>query len=151
MRRLMAFPDRCTGCRICESVCSLFNDRAVRPFRSRVKVVKLRDGLSNMPVLCLQCLKAPCAERCPAKAISRRGDALVIDREACIGCGVCVTACPFGAITMVDGEPLKCELCGGDPVCVKYCAAKALQFIELPKASEARQLEHALKALKAGG
>jgi len=122
----------------------------MRPFRSRIKVARAKDGLSNVPVLCLQCLKAPCAEQCPVNAISSREGLVVVDRQACIGCGACVTACPFGAITLIDGEVLKCELCGGDPACVKYCAAKAVQFIDISKAAEIKQQEHALKALKVG-
>ncbi len=147
LKRIIVFPDKCTGCRLCESVCSLVNEGVVRPFKSRVRVVKVKDGLANMPIICHQCLKAPCAEQCPVNAISSREGVVVVDRQACIGCGVCVTACPFGAVTMIDGAVLKCELCGGDPACVKYCAAKAIQFIEVSRAAEVRQQEHALKAL----
>jgi Fe-S-cluster-containing hydrogenase component 2 len=41
-------------------------------------------------------------------------------------------ACPFGMI-FVDAEKgfaVKCDLCGGDPECVKYCIPEALRFEE---------------------
>ena len=42
--------------------------------------------------------------------------------EKCTGCKLCIKACPFGAIQVgPNREILKCDLCGGDPECVKYC------------------------------
>ena len=49
-----------------------------------------------------------------------------------IGCRACVAACPFGAIRYwpEDNKILKCDLCGGDPACVRYCATKILSLEE---------------------
>jgi electron transfer flavoprotein alpha subunit len=55
-----------------------------------------------------------------------------IVRENCVGCGMCVPACPFGAISMVDGKASvgpECTLCGA---CVKACRFDAIEF-ERPK------------------
>jgi electron transfer flavoprotein alpha subunit len=49
-------------------------------------------------------------------------------REKCVGCGMCVPACPFGAISMVDGKATigpDCTLCGA---CVKACKFSAIEF-----------------------
>jgi len=55
-----------------------------------------------------------------------------IDKEHCIGCGGCLSVCPYGAISMVRGEdgtmrsdsnPLLCKGCG---VCAVTCPAKAI-------------------------
>jgi anaerobic carbon-monoxide dehydrogenase iron sulfur subunit len=53
-----------------------------------------------------------------------------LNDELCNGCGECVTACPFDAIWMDEhrGVAIKCDLCGGEPVCVRYCAPGALMF-----------------------
>jgi carbon-monoxide dehydrogenase iron sulfur subunit len=57
----------------------------------------------------------------------------------------CVFACPFGA-TFVDqdsGRVLKCDLCDGDPTCVKVCPTGALTFEELSKETYLKLLENA--------
>ncbi|MCS7131978.1 MAG: hypothetical protein NZ934_04555, partial [Hadesarchaea archaeon] len=43
-----------------------------------------------------------------------------------------VEACPFGAIALhpSKGVAIKCDLCGGDPACVKQCMPGALKLIE---------------------
>ena len=49
--------------------------------------------------------------------------------DACIRCGKCIEACPFAAISWHPKTelPLVCDVCGGDPECVKFCASKALE------------------------
>jgi len=68
---------------------------------------------------------------CPTKAISRNNLGVnQVDRELCIGCGECVSACPFGAINIPENEeiPISCDLCGGDPQCVYYCPREVLIY-----------------------
>lgn len=44
---------------------------------------------------------------------------------------MCMLACPFGCIVVSDkGYAEKCDLCGGDPECVKFCASGAIRFAE---------------------
>lgn len=80
--------------------------------------------------VCLQCADPACLEVCPTGALSRdeeRG-CVVLDEGACTGCGLCVEACPFGGIFLVDGKAVKCEVCDA-PLCVRACAAKALECV----------------------
>ena len=69
---------------------------------------------------------------CPTGALYEDPEShLVIhDPALCDGCGHCVEACPFDAIWIDEREcvALKCDLCGGDPQCVKYCSPGALLF-----------------------
>lgn len=44
----------------------------------------------------------------------------------CVGCGVCVGACPFGAIAMHDGKAQITEACTGCGACVDSCPAGAI-------------------------
>jgi Fe-S-cluster-containing hydrogenase component 2 len=71
---------------------------------------------------------------CPKKAISRDEELgrVVIDYDQCIGCKMCVMACPFGAMSvdLEEEQVIKCDLCSGEPTCVRFCDAKALKYVE---------------------
>jgi len=60
---------------------------------------------------------------------------LKINKEVCIGCGICEASCPFGAIEMIDGLPQigdSCTLCGA---CVESCEVEALSISTGEKAN----------------
>lgn len=126
-----SFPSQCTGCRICELICSFTHYHIFNPSLSRIKVTKIEPLLIDHPVTCRQCQRPPCHEVCPTHAITRNNDLGVnhIHEKLCIGCGECALACPFGAIYIPSGEnfPISCDLCGGDPQCVRFCPFKVLQ------------------------
>ena len=125
---------KCTGCRLCEIVCSIKKNGAVNPTRARITVIKWEPICVETPMLCQQCESAPCIAVCPVKALARDEDLnrVTIDYDLCIGCKFCVVACPFGAmgIDPVARKVIKCDLCDGDPTCVKFCETKALQYVD---------------------
>lgn len=57
------------------------------------------------PRPCMQCQRPPCTPVCPVNATWKRPDGVVvIDYDKCIGCGYCVTACPYNARSRDLGE-----------------------------------------------
>jgi len=125
---------KCTGCRLCELACSVRNEGVSSPTRSRIQVVKWDEEGCYVPMVCQQCEDAPCAEVCPVQALTRdpETDVIRLDEQRCIRCRLCVQACPFGAMGYdgVRETVFKCELCGGDPECVKFCEPGALAYVE---------------------
>ncbi|MCK4658686.1 MAG: 4Fe-4S dicluster domain-containing protein [Phycisphaerae bacterium] len=122
--------EKCTSCRLCELVCAQRNAGSFRPSYARIRV-EIRAGEAlYFPMTCIQCEDAPCMEACPTEALVRdaQTNAVVVVEELCEECGICESACPYGAIRCVDGKPIKCELCGGDPECVRFCASGALSY-----------------------
>ena len=107
--------EKCTGCRRCELVCSVFHDGVSNPAKSRIKVEKWEwEGL-YIPMTCRQCVDAPCLNVCPVKAIYREETEgrVHVDHDMCIGCRSCVAVCPFGAMNFNpwDKKVFKCDLC----------------------------------------
>ena len=150
---LMIDHERCTGCRLCELVCSVWHDGVSNPARSRIRVVKWESEGIYVPVSCQQCDDAPCINVCPSKALARDQEtqAVIVDYRLCIGCRSCVAVCPFGAISYnaIDVKIIKCDLCGGEPQCVRFCDVKALTYVEADRLSDNRKRDAAKKVYTA--
>ena len=123
---------KCTGCRMCEASCSLAHFDACGRQYSRIRVAKNEEAGEDKPLVCRQCAEAPCIEACPELALNRDGSnsATVLSGSVCTGCLLCVSVCPHAGIFVgpsLQPEPvLICDLCGGDPQCVRYCETGAL-------------------------
>jgi carbon-monoxide dehydrogenase iron sulfur subunit len=154
---LMINYEKCTGCRMCEFVCTVVHQGVSNPSRARIKVVKWEAEGLYIPMSCQQCQDAPCMNVCPVKAISRDQplDFVKIDYDVCIGCRACVSACPFGAMSfdVVDRRVIKCDLCDGDPQCVRFCEVKALEYVDADRVSvlKKRDAAHRLSVAEKEG
>lgn len=126
--------ERCTGCRLCEMVCSVKKEGVSDPSRARIHIIKWEMEGFYLPMFCQHCEEPLCAAVCPVNAI-QRDEALgrvIVDSQLCIGCRACISACPLGGVGF-DGKErkvLRCDLCEGDPTCVKYCETRAIQYME---------------------
>ena len=131
-RRIVADADKCCGCRVCEMVCSLRTAGVFDPNRSAIHRNTLVPDLRFSLTICPQCPTMPCAQVCLVHAISRDevAGAVVVDPDLCNLCGACVEACPLEQIVIVDERVLKCDLCGGDPLCVRWCPRGVLSVAE---------------------
>ena len=131
-KALSIVPERCTGCMQCELACGYVQTGAWQPSRSLIRVNIFDELASYAPYTCFQCEEAWCLQSCPTNAIAIQPDtgAKVIIPEACVSCGVCTISCPFGTIFYDDrtAKASKCDLCDGDPACVRSCPTQAIEF-----------------------
>jgi Fe-S-cluster-containing hydrogenase component 2 len=146
-RRLAVIPELCSGCRLCELACAAEHFSVNNPKKSAIRVVvTYPQPVIRVPVVCSQCKVPVCADACPVNALSRRGGVVRLDREACISCMHCVDACPFGAMyAHAEIEnPIKCDLCGGDPACVKACPKNVIRLIPEQALGESKRINNVL-------
>jgi len=129
----------CTGCMTCVLACK--QENLTRPGVQWNRVLELEnaalDHITYVRHSCMQCDDPPCMQNCPAKAITKRADGIVvIDQKKCIGCGGCVDSCPYGAPRLntdqqyfpgetlpfeKDAAPFRVQLPGKSSKCT-FCA-----------------------------
>ncbi len=101
---------RCAGCGACVVACQLQNNQG--PGVSWVKLDTVewgrgrRRGGARVPAARLHALREPeCVSVCPTGASQKLDDGVVIvDYDACITCGYCMSACPYGARVLNEGK-----------------------------------------------
>ena len=112
---------KCSGCHLCEMVCSLFHLGAINTEKSAIRVQK--DDLDtslNVPVLCLQCKEMKCLD----------SEEVVegLEREKFIWNRIRAERCPFNTLGVFGENAYHCDLCGGRPQCVKVCTPRAIRI-----------------------
>ncbi|MGD9388060.1 MAG: 4Fe-4S dicluster domain-containing protein [Gammaproteobacteria bacterium] len=141
---------KCQGCGTCMMSCSLAHAGVSSYSLSRIQV--LQDSFADWPddvliATCRQCQDAPCVEVCPTGANRpdpEHGFVRRIDPELCIGCKLCITACPYTPVRLQwdkdHRKSQKCDLCvdtpfldekggpGGVQACVRACPVGAIAF-----------------------
>ncbi len=161
--------DTCVGCQACVTACKGWNDRddgqvgglsdsdpygadpsgvfLNRVHSYQVEVPGAEAQVVNFPRSCLHCADAPCVTVCPTGASFKRAEdgIVLVNEDACIGCGLCAWACPYGAreLDPRQGVMKKCTLCvdriyNDDlpkedrvPACVRTCPTGARHFGDL--------------------
>lgn len=152
-KMLTIHADKCTGCRNCELACAMQHEGSFRLTSTRVHVYTWeREGFS-VPMMCQQCSDAPCVKVCTPHALERNAltGLVALDAARCIGCKMCVQACPFGNAVWEEAtkQILKCDTCGGDPQCAKFCPTGALVWTDDDVSVRARKHATAAKLKQA--
>lgn len=130
-------PSRCIGCQACVQACAECDTHKGRPM-IHLEYVERGRSTQTVPVICMHCESPTCAEVCPADAIKKAEDGVVMSarKPRCVACNNCVLACPFGVPKMMNDLELmmKCDMCydrtsaGKKPMCATVCPSGALFF-----------------------
>lgn len=143
---LLIDSDLCVGCDNCEAACAATHGGYSRLDRKGGKSF----AAVQIPISCRHCENPLCMLDCPPDALTRTQNGEVIIRDSCIGCGNCVSNCPYGVIKMVydtvdtgwslwsllkptkkekgPAKAAKCDMCrdlSGGPACVRACPTGA--------------------------
>ncbi|WP_082926603.1 formate dehydrogenase subunit beta [Cupriavidus sp. D384] len=150
---------KCIGCKACQAACMEWNDLRgdvgtnVGVYDNPadldehtwtlMRFTEYENPNGNLEWLirkdgCMHCEDPGCLKACPSPgAIVQYANGIVdFHEENCIGCGYCITGCPFNIprISKQDHKAYKCTLCsdrvavGQEPACVKTCPTGAIVF-----------------------
>lgn len=157
-KKILVVLDCCIGCHACEIACRQENDLTHETDSQWCRVITIKPRrvygdfhLDFYPTMCLHCDNPFCAECCPAGAIIKREDGIVVvDEKKCDECKLCVYACPYGAMhyNEVTKTVGKCNLClerieyGIEPSCVQHCLGGALRYVTPDDLAEITKGKH---------
>lgn len=150
---------KCIGCKACQVACSEWNELRDEVGHNHgtydnpqdltahswtlMRFTEHETDAGNLEWLirkdgCMHCAEPGCLAACPSPgAIIQHANGIVdFDQDHCIGCGYCITGCPFNIprISQKDHKAYKCTLCsdrvavGLEPACVKTCPTGAIVF-----------------------
>ncbi|AGA70389.1 Fe-S-cluster-containing hydrogenase subunit [Desulfitobacterium dichloroeliminans LMG P-21439] len=168
-KMILVDTSKCTGCKACSAACKEWNElpavktTLVKSYQSTKDLdpntytyVAFDEKYENNKMLwmmrkaqCFHCADAACLKACTSEAISKTETGFtIIDKDKCIGCGYCVTNCPFD-IPRVDQSTKKATKCTGcwervenglEPACVAICQPGTLTVGDdsemMPKAEQ---------------
>jgi len=152
---------RCVGCRSCEAACNKeqrlpepdlpFDDLSVfeekrRPTEKAYTVVNRYEAENEETAIyrkiqCNHCNEPACLTSCFVNAYTKtREGAVIYNPKVCVGCRMCMTACPFNVPAYSYSSAFnpvvkKCIFCyetrlknGRPPACVEICPQEVLSF-----------------------
>lgn len=145
--------ENCIGCHTCQVACKDTHRLNVGENYRKVTTYCTGEGytprLYHLSIACNHCAAPSCLDACSLSALVRSEEGLIlVDEAVCNGCGDCVSACPYGAITVLpEGVAGKCNGCielrsmGEEPACVASCPQRVLEFGAIDELRAAHQGE----------
>jgi anaerobic dimethyl sulfoxide reductase subunit B (iron-sulfur subunit) len=133
---------RCIGCYSCVAACRSWQ-QLDQTTPDLIEITSQEGGhypypwLKHLFVTCFHCAKPACVPACPEGLLSKRtedGIVIIADVESCIGCMLCVKACPYEAIKISsESKIVKCDLCitriqkDSMTACIQACPTEAIE------------------------
>jgi anaerobic carbon-monoxide dehydrogenase iron sulfur subunit len=149
MPHVLISNSKCTGCHMCELACSAWHEGGFQPSLSRLRVVVNPTAGKSKGYVCLQSACRKCVPVCPVGALTESDGLVKVDEDLCDACSgrpggpACVDVCPMGVIAIhpTTGKAFKCDLCDGEPQCIRYCQNPEVAAVSLkadrPRAEKA--------------
>jgi carbon-monoxide dehydrogenase iron sulfur subunit len=145
VKRITVAAEKCNGCLSCTHACMAAHSASGTIMGALAEGVQARihvEAVNGRPVplLCCHCEEPACVDACMTGAMQKDPVSGIVANEgneqACVGCWMCIMACPYGVIVPKAGEPriaLKCDGCKDRPVpaCVEGCPNFALVWEEI--------------------
>ena len=143
---------KCCGCTTCMLMCSLVHEGEENLSLARIQITQNSFGSFPDDIdisQCRHCVNPLCVQVCPTGAChvdTANGNVRVIDEAKCIGCMMCIQACPFIPHRTIwnheKNVSMKCDLCTNTPywdetggpdgkqACVEGCPMKAIKLVK---------------------
>lgn len=156
MKQIMIDVSLCNGCMTCTLACASAHSLSqtivgamAEKAPSRLKVLPVHG--KAIPLMCRHCVEPACVDACMTGAMQKDPGTGIVNNEGnaqtCVGCWMCIMACPYGAINQHPNQKtaLKCDRCQGRPLpsCVEACPNNALRFVEVDTFAGERALQAA--------
>jgi Fe-S-cluster-containing dehydrogenase component len=126
--------EKCSGCTLCMIICAYSHFTVINYDRASIKIHNDPEARGKfLAIYCSHCDHPICEAACPRKAIKKDPTTGIvkINIMMCIGCKTCNFMCPISVPWFHEQQrvSIKCDLCKGDPKCVKFCPTGAVQFL----------------------
>ncbi|MDR2518926.1 MAG: 4Fe-4S dicluster domain-containing protein [Spirochaetaceae bacterium] len=155
MQSIFVDDAKCLGCKTCELACAAAHTPSKNLFAAlaanetaQARIYVESAGAGAFPLQCRHCAEAQCAKACVTGALWEHPEtgAVKYAEEKCLGCLMCVTACPFGVCAEAQNKKIaKCDLCAGlpqGPACVEACPTGAVRFGSAGSFAKKRRQEY---------
>jgi len=141
-------PSRCIGCQSCVKACEECETHRGHSMIN-FDFIDRAETIETAAYVCWHCDDPTCAQVCPADAIKKGEDGIVLSalKPRCIACSNCVLACPFGIPKIVPEyeQMMKCDMCydrtsvGKRPMCATVCPSQALAYVRTEEIAARRE------------
>jgi carbon-monoxide dehydrogenase iron sulfur subunit len=160
MRSIFVDDVKCLSCKSCELACAVAHSKTKNLFSAiaeeylpQTRIHVEPSGSGGFPLQYRHCTDAQCVKACVSGALAfdAASGEVVYDAKKCLGCLMCVLACPFGVCETLKARVKsnetvnavsKCDFCAqleAGPACVDSCPTGALSFGTAEEFSQARR------------